>query len=114
MTLSGSTLTNVGSAYIFHISSYSGKYVIQNASTGTYLASRSSYLYSYTSKSTSYCLWSLSASGSAITAANSASSSYPYLSFSSSKYFMINRTAGSTIRFWKLTEGETTIYTTAP
>ncbi len=51
--------------------------------------------------------------GSAVTATNSYSSRYPYLAFSSSKYFMINSST-SGIYFWKLGSagGSTTYYTT--
>ena len=113
MTLSGTTLTNVSDAYVFNIASYSSKYSIRNASTGTYLASQSSYLYSRSSLSSSSCKWSLSMSGSAVSVSNSASRNYPYLAFSSSGYFMINRSTGS-IYLWKLTSGGTTAtyYTT--
>ncbi|MBR1758823.1 MAG: InlB B-repeat-containing protein [Lachnospiraceae bacterium] len=114
ITLSGSQLSDVSDAYIFNVASSSGKYAIKNASTGTYLASKSSYLYSYTSLSSSYCLWNLAMNGSAVSASNSASSTYPYLSFSSSKYFMINRTASSSIYFWKQAAAGTTYYATSP
>ncbi len=113
ISLSGSTLSNVDSAYVFTIAASSSKYAIRNNSTGTYLASRSNYLYSYTSLSSSYCRWTFAMNGSAVTAANSYSSRYPYLAFSSSKYFMINSST-SGIYFWKLTSagGSTTYYTT--
>ena len=112
MSLSGTTLTNVPSAYVFNIAKSGSKYAIKNASTGTYLASRSNYLYSYTSLSTSYCQWTLAMNGSAVSASNTNSRNYPYLSFSSSNYFMINRTASSGIYFWKQTSVGTTCYTT--
>ena len=114
MSLSGSQLSGAGNAYIFKIASYNGKYSIQNASTGTYLASKSSYLYSNTSLSSSYCAWSLAMSGSAVTASNSASSRYPYLSFSSSKYFMINSSASGSIYFWKEAQAGVSYYSTSP
>ncbi|MBQ4374911.1 MAG: hypothetical protein II783_03950, partial [Erysipelotrichales bacterium] len=113
MTLSGSTLTNVADAYVFTAAAYNSKYTLKNVSTGTYLASRSNYLYSYRSLSSSYCAWTLSMSGSSVVASNSNSRNYPYLAFSSSGYFMINRSASSGIYFWKLTNsGSATYYTT--
>ena len=113
MSLSGSTLTNVSSAYVFTIASTGSKYTIRNASTGTYVGSYSSYLYSRNSYSSTYCQWTLAMNGSAVKASNSASSRYPYLSFSSSKYFMVNSSASSSIYFWKETAGgSTTLYTT--
>ena len=113
ISLSGNTLTNVSDAYVFTISKSSSKYAIKNNSTGTYLASRSNYLYSYTSLSSSYCLWSLAMNGTAVKASNSNSSRYPYLSFSSSKYFMVASSASSSIYFWKLgSSGSTTTYYT--
>ena len=112
MTLSGSQLKNASNAYIFKVASYNGKYSIQNASTGTYLASRSNYLYAYTLNS-SYCTWGLQMSGSAVSASNSAASRYPYLAFSSSKYFMINSST-SGIYFWKEASAGTSYYATSP
>ncbi len=112
MNLSNNVLTNVSSAYVFNISSFNGKYSIRNASTGTYLGSYSNYLYSRNTLSSSYCSWSLSMNGSAVNAVNSASSRYPYLAFSSSKYFMVNSSVSSSIFFWKLTETGATYYTT--
>ena len=114
MSLENNTLTDVPSAYIFNISSTGSKYSIKNASTGTYVSSYNSYLYSRTSLSSSYGYWSLAMNGSAVNASNSASSSYPYLSFSSSKYFMVNSSASSSIFFWKEGAVGTTIYTTSP
>ena len=112
MSLSNGVLTNVSDAYAFNIASYNGKYTIRNASTGTYLGSYRNYLYSRTSLSSTYCLWTLAMNGSAVKATNSYSSRYPYLSFSSSKYFMINSSANSSIYFWKLTDTGATYYTT--
>ena len=114
MSLENNTLTDVPSAYIFNISSTGSKYSIKNASTGTYVSSYNSYLYSRTSLSSSYGYWSLAMNGSAVNASNSASSSYPYLSFSSNKYFMVNSSASSSIFFWKEGAVGTTIYTTSP
>ena len=113
MTLSGTTLSNVSDAYVFTASASGSYYTFKNKSTGTYLASRSSYLYSYTSLSTSYCRWTPSVSGGAVTLKNTASSRYPYLAFSSRGYFMINSSASS-IYLWKETTGgsSTTVYTT--
>ena len=113
MTLSGNTLTNAGSAYTFTIAKSGSKYTIKNNSTGTYLASKSNYLYALSSSTSSYGLWTLAMNGTAVKAQNSASSRYPYLSFSSSKYFMVASSASSGIYFWKLAEGgSTTYYTT--
>ena len=113
MTLSGNVLTNVSDAYVFTISSYNGKYSIKNVSTGTYVANRSNYLYSYTSLSSSYCAWTLAMNGTSVKASNTGSRNYPYLTFSSSKYFMVNRTASTGIYFWKQTStGGSTVYTT--
>ena len=113
ISLSGSTLSNVDSAYVFTVAASSSKYSIRNNSTGTYLASRSNYLYSYTSLSSSYCRWTFAMNGSAVKATNSYSSRYPYLAFSSNKYFIINSST-SGIYFWKLGSagGSATYYTT--
>ena len=114
MSLSGDQLSNVSSAYIFTAASSSGKYTLKNDSTGTYLANKSNYLYSQSSLSTSYCLWSFSFGSSGVTASNTGSSRYPYLSFSSNKYFMVNSSAAGSIYFWKETSAGTSYYATSP
>ena len=113
MTLSGTTLSNVSDAYVFTVAASGSYYSFKNKSTGTYLASRSNYLYSYTSLSTSYCCWTPSMSGGTVTLKNTASNQYPYLAFSSRGYFMINSSA-SGVYLWKETAGgsSTTVYTT--
>ena len=112
MTYADGYLTGVSSAYVWKVSATGSYYTLQNAYTGAYLGNYSNYLYSRNSLSSSYCSWSLAMNGSAVKATNSASSRYPYLSFSSSKYFMVNSSASSSIFFWKLTETGATYYTT--
>ena len=115
MSLSGTTLTNVPNAYVFTVGTSGSYYTFKNKSTGTYLGSYNSYLYSRTSLSTSYCRWSLSMNGTAVNLYNSASSRYPYMAFSSSNYFMMYSASNTTINLWKYTSsgsGSTTYYTT--
>ena len=114
MTYADGVLTGATNAYVFDIASTGSKYTIKNKSTGTYLGSYSSYLYSRSSYSSSYCQWSLSNSNGNMTVSNSASSRYPYLAFSSSNYFMVNSSAPTGLYFWKLTTtgGSTTTYYT--
>ncbi len=113
MTLNGNVLTDVNDAYVFQITAASGKYAIKNAATGTYLASKGSYLYSYKTNTASYCRWSLAMNGEAVDATNAASRSYSHLSFATANYFMLSRSAGTNIYFWKLTDGgSSTVYTT--
>ena len=115
MTYSDGVMTGVTSPYIWNVTADSSYYKLQNASTGTYLGSYNSYLYSRSSYSSSYCRWTLSMDSSGnVTAKNTASSSYPYLSFSSSNYFMVNRTAPTGLYFWQQTTtgGSTVTYYT--
>ncbi len=113
MSLSGATLSNVSSSYVFTMAASGSYYTMKNASTGTYLASRSNYLYSYPSASTSYCRWTPAMNGATVNLKNTASSRYPYLSFSSSGYFMVNSTSGNSIYLWKeAAGGSSTVYTT--
>ena len=111
----GEYLTGVSNAYVWNIAKDGSYYTIKSAGTSTYLSNRSNYLYSRTSYSSSYCRWTLSWSSYNVTAKNTGSSRYPYLSFSSSKYFMVNSSAPSGLYFWKLVStGGTTVthYTT--
>ena len=113
-TYADGQLSGVSSAYVWKATA-DGSYIkLQNASTGTYLGSYNGYLYSRSSYSSSYCRWTLSCSSGNITAKNTASSSYPYLSFSSSKYFIVNSSVPTGLYFWKETSGGTTYYTTSP
>ena len=115
MTLSGTTLTNVSSAYVFTVGTSGSYYTFKNKSTGTYLGSYRSYLYSRTSLSTSYCRWTMSMNGTAVNMYNSASSSYPYMAFSNSNYFMMYSSSNTTISLWKYVGSgstTTTYYTT--
>ncbi|MBQ1371922.1 MAG: InlB B-repeat-containing protein, partial [Oscillospiraceae bacterium] len=114
MSYANSKLSGATAPYIFKIAANGSKYTIRSSSTGSYVASYSSYLYSRTNLETNYCLWSLSCSNGNMTATNSASSSYPNLSFASSKYFMLSSSAPSSLRFWKQGGGSTTYYTTSP
>ena len=107
-------LSGVTSAYVWKATADGSYYKLQNASTGTYLGSYNGYLYSRSSYSSSYCRWTLSTSDGNVTAKNTASSSYPYLSFSSSKYFIVNSSVPSGLYFWKESSGGTTYYTTSP
>ena len=114
MSYADGQISDASSAYIWKASA-DGSYIkLQNASTGTYLSSKSSYLYSQSSYSSSYGRWTLSISSGNVTAKNSASSRYPYLSFSSSGYFMVNSSAPTGLYFWKESSGGSTIYTTSP
>ena len=113
----GGTLFDVPSAYIWTSTRVGEKYSLQNVSTGTYLGSYNSYLYSRTSYSASYCLWTLANDGNGNdTAQNDASSSYSWLSFSSS-YFAMSGTQPTGMWFWHeetVTTGGTTYYSTTP
>ena len=114
MSYADGQISGASNAYVWKASA-DGSYIkLQNASTGTYLSSKSSYLYSQSSYSTSYGRWTLSISSGNVTARNSASSSYPYLSFSSSKYFMMGSSVPTGLYFWKESSGGTTVYTTSP
>ena len=111
--LTDKRLTGLDDAYIFTISAVDGRFTIRNAETGTYLASKGGYLYSYKTDAANYNRWMLAMNGTAIEVTNGASRTIPYLGFSASNYFMINRTADPEISLWKLTDAhKTTIYTT--
>ena len=114
MSYADGQISGATNAYVWKATADGSYYKLQNASTGTYLSSKSSYLYSQSSYSTSYGRWTLSMSSGNVTAKNTASSSYPYLSFSSSKYFMVGSSAPTGLYFWKETSGGTTYYTTSP
>ncbi len=114
MTLEGNVLTGVDNAYVFHVTSADGKFTVRNMGTGSYLASKGSYLYSYKSNTASYCRWALAMNGEAVDATNTASRTFTHLGFNASNgYFTIARAAESNLCFWKLTEGSSsTVYTT--
>ena len=113
MTLENGVLGNVSDAYIFTVTANGDKFTVQNAATGTYLASRGGYLYSYKTDTASYCRWSFAAAEGTVDATNLASRACCHLSFSAKNYFTINRAANPEIFFWKqLGATVTTVYTT--
>ena len=91
ITLNGEMLTDVDSAYIFRVTAVGDKFTVQNMATGTYLASRGSYLYSYKTEAVSYCRWSLAMDEATIAATNAAGNMFRHLCFSEKHYFMIGR-----------------------
>jgi hypothetical protein len=113
MTLDGNALNNVADAYIFTVTANGDKFVIQNAQTETYLANRGSYLYSYKTLTTNYCLWSFAMTDGAVDATNTSSKTRPHLTFNAAKnYFMVNSSTAD-IFFWKMGgSSSTTTYTT--
>ena len=115
MTYADGYLTGVSSAYVWKVSATGSYYTFQNASTGAYLGNYSSYLYSRSSYSSTYCRWNLSMDSSGnMTVKSTRSTSYPYLSFSSSKYFMVGSSVPTGLYFWKetTTGGSGTTYFT--
>ena len=117
MTLDGEKIRNANDAYVFTIAATGSEYTIQNASTGTYLGSYNSYLYSRSTYSSSYCNWGVEYDlyNICMKVSNSASSNYPYLVKGSNSYFVINSTyTTNKTQFWKETAESTTYYTTSP
>ena len=113
ITLSGETLTGVSGAYVFTAAESDGGFALQNLETGSFLASRGGYLYSYRDDVKNYCRWSFAMNGEAVEATNAATKTCPYLGFSANNCFMINRKPNPEIRFWKMEDAvETTVYTT--
>ena len=113
MTLDGNQLSGVTNAYVFTVTANGDKFVMQNAETGTYLANRGSYLYSYKTLTTTYCLWSFAMTDGTVDATNASSKTRPHLTFNTAKnYFMVN-TSAEDIFFWKMGgSSSTTTYTT--
>ena len=113
MTIDGNELSGVTDAYVFTVTANGDKFVMQNVQTRTYLANRGSYLYSYKTLTTTYCLWSFAMTDGAVDATNASSKTRPHLTFNTAKnYFMVNSTAEN-IFFWKMGgSSSTTTYTT--
>ncbi len=114
ITLNGGTLSGVSADYIFTIAAAGDRFTVKNAATGTYLASRGGYLYSYKTDAASYDRWTFAISEGTVDATNAASRTLPHLGFNSAKnYFAISRSANPEICFWKNAgTTETTTYTT--
>ena len=117
MTLDNGVLKNVGSAYVFQAEAAGTGYSLKNASTGTYLGSYNSYLYSLSSYYSSYCVWGLEYDtyNICMKVSNYASSSYPYMVKGPNAYFVMNSgyTTNKT-QLWKQTTASTTYYNTNP
>ncbi|MBQ2202443.1 MAG: hypothetical protein II412_07695, partial [Clostridia bacterium] len=114
MALNGETLANVANDYVFTIAAAGEKFTVQNVATGSYLASRGGYLYSYKTDTASYDRWSFAIAEDTVDATNAASTKLPHLGFNATKnYFAISRTAVPELCFWKMGGvTETTTYTT--
>ena len=116
MSYADGYMSGVTSPYVWKVAKTGSYYTIQNASTGTYLGNYSSYLYSRSTYSSTYCRWNLSMDSSGnMTVKSTRSTSYPYLSYSSSGYFMVNSSVPTGLYFWKQTTasgGTVTYYTT--
>ncbi len=113
VTVDGTTLKNVGDAYVFTVAAVGNGYTVRSAATGAYLANRGAYLYAYQTDSAVYCRWSLAMNGAAVDAVNTASRTCSHLSYSAGSYFMMSRTANETMRFYRMAEGASvTTYTT--
>ena len=113
ITLNGGTLSGVSADYIFTIAAAGDRFTVKNAATGTYLASRGGYLYSYKTDAASYDRWTFAISEGVVDATNAASRTLPHLGFSTKNYFMVGRNVDAEICFWKSAgTTETTTYTT--
>ncbi len=113
ITLSGTTLHNVDDIYVFTIEPNGTYYTIKNNTTETYLASVSNSLRTYGSLNENYCNWTPSMNGTGVNFKNTASSRYPYLSYSSSGYFAINASSSAAVYLWR-SNFENYIYSTDP
>ena len=105
-------LTGVNSSYVFTFAPTGGYYTILNNGTNTYLSNYSRSLYSRTSYSSLYCRWSISCSNGNALLKSTIYPLYPYLTFSSSNYFMTSSNTVSSINLWKETRISTTYYVT--
>ena len=120
VSLDGTTLSNVANDYVFKLARHGNYYSIQSASTGAYVGmnSNSSEMYAYTAYTSTGCDWTPGAKSNVISALNSISGSYPYLSYSTQNgYFWAgsaNGTTTSSIYFWRENSPQTTYYTTDP
>ena len=113
MTLDGEVLNNVDQAYVFTVTADGGKLVLQNAKTGTYLANRGGYLYSYKTNTAVYCRWAMAMNGTTVDATNASSKASCHLTYSNKGYFAMGRNADANVFFWKLAgETQSTVYTT--
>ena len=114
MALNGETLANVANDYVFTIAATGEKFTVQNVATGSYLASRGGYLYSYKTDTANYDRWSFAIAEGTVDATNAASTKISHLGFNTSKnYFAMARTANTELCFWKMGGvTETTTYTT--
>ena len=120
MTYADGKLIGQAAPYVFKISLIAPDYVnysISSKATGSYLGNCSTFLYSHNSYIPTYCKWTFAfnANNGTVTATNTATLSYIYLSFSSNRYFMVGPEDPGTLRFWKETIPEgITYYASVP
>ena len=112
MTLDGTTLTGASDLYVFEVEPDGTSYTIKNVSTETYVGIRSSTLYALASTAgATYLDWTITlSSGGVVSAKMTNSNSYPYLAFSSTRFWAGSSTTN--IYFWAETVAGTTYWTT--
>ena len=116
ISLSGTTLSNVSSSYVFTLEKQGSYYSVKSASTNAYLASNANNLYSLSSYDSSYCRWTPGYYSNTRGLYVNCSGSYRYLSFYvDDSYFWAGGTSNNTnyqnIYFWKKVESTTPTYT---
>ncbi len=105
-------LSGVTSPYVFTVAHQGNYYTLLNDGTGTYLGSYSRSLYSRSNYSLLYCRWSISVNNGNALLKSTIYPLYPYLTFSSSNYFMMSSNRVSGINLWKETPTYKTYYVT--
>ena len=101
MILSGNMLKEVGDEYVFQAEANDSRITLRNVKYKSYLASRNNKLYGYPSLSTAFCLWTPSMNRSSAVLQNTASSLYPYLTFSEEDHFTLGSAPEENIYLWK-------------
>ena len=99
--LDETVLTEVDEAYLFDVESVgNGVYSIQSESEGSYLAICNQWCWTRANYESAYCDWTLTASDSGVIMQCINESSYPYLSWSGSKWAASSGNA-EVVQLWK-------------
>ena len=111
--LEDNALRNVEDAYLFTVEEQDGGYSVQSVTEGSFLAVYNSYLWVRESYESACCNWTITPTASGVTLMCTASTSYPYLNWSGSKW-AASSSSSSLVQLWKGVPSGDVYYSTAP
>ena len=111
--LDDNALRDVAEDYLFLVEERDGGYSVQSVSEESFLAVFESYLWVRETYESAYCNWTITPTASGVTLMCTASTSWPYLNWSGSKWAAAS-SSSSLVQLWKEAPSGDVYYSTAP